>query len=155
VLSPTGSFEANLLRCLAVIWARLAFLAMFGLLAGALLSFPVACFAVLVLTAISLCMSDLSEYLDYFTTVPDGMGPALAEFTHRLSDGKWWDAIKMIVYAIAKVLSVVMPTLGKYDPVPLIRDGRTIPTDMWLGHLSPAFPWITGALLQVALIWSL
>ncbi len=43
LLYDIGTFHWNLFRALAVIWCRLAFLAVLGLLASSFLSFPVAC----------------------------------------------------------------------------------------------------------------
>ena len=150
LLYQVGRFETNLARALLLIWVRLGFLAMLGLMAGSFLGFPVACLLCVMVYVASSANGFLVESMQYYVAFPTG-GLSLwdrllwvpAEFYRRLASGDAWAAMKIVVRLIGNTFVLMIPSLGDYSPVPLIADGRQI------GN-----PILVAAVLRVGLIWT-
>lgn len=65
VLYDIGSFHWNLLRALTVVWCRLAFVAVLGLVASSFLSFPVACMGTFVILLMAATSGYVAEAFDW------------------------------------------------------------------------------------------
>jgi len=107
---PVGTFTANFARVVFVMWLKLAFLAMVGIVAGTFLSFPV---AALTSFGVFLCAEGaafLAESLEYFE---------LADETGTL----WW---RYPIMFIGQGVTGVFGAYSNLAPVENLVSGRTI-----------------------------
>ncbi len=150
MLYTTGTFGPNLIKALVVIWVRLMFLAMLGLAAATFLGFPTAC----LLSGLVFFAAAFSGYLDeslgQYGAFPDDELPwwqqllgAPAAFIAKLAEGEWYDAFKVVIRTIGEVFRLFVPSLGEYNPVPLVAEGKAVTLDL-----------IGGALLWVGGVWT-
>ena len=129
-----GTFEGNLARALLLIWIRLTFLAMLGLLTATFLGFHVAwLLALLVYFAASISGYLVEALSDYAGLVGTGMSffdlitGLLGNLGTALSGGYVVESIRVVLRIIGEFFVHCVPYLGGYDPVPLISDGRLVP----------------------------
>ncbi len=140
LLYKVGSFEANFFRAVVVTWVKLAFLAMLGIAASTLLSFPVACllsFTIFLAGAVGpfLAMS-LEEYYP-----PD---PSQLDWTNVGLVIQW--AFQSFIRATAQGLVFVLHSFGEYRPTESLVEGRLIP---WFGDRS-----VLRGLVLIGVVWS-
>jgi hypothetical protein len=140
VFYRVGSFEGNLARGMAMIWLRLGFLAMLGIVAGTFLTFPVACLLCLLVYFTSAGSAYLTESLESYggsvqqgATILDMIAWPFTETFKHLGEGKIWDAIKVWIKLVGTGFMALVPSLGEYNPVESLTDGRVI-TWRWLGR---------------------
>lgn len=114
VLYTAGTFGANLVRALIMIFIRLSFLAAAGLAASAFLTFPVATLLTLFILLMGLSLPTL---VALFMPSPAPGAEALLEHHGLLLFG--------MRRALAQVLRV-LPNFRAYDPVPSLVDGVMI-----------------------------
>ncbi|MFI4861045.1 MAG: ABC transporter permease [Phycisphaerales bacterium JB063] len=144
-----GSFEGNIARSMAVLWVRLGFLAMFGLLVGSLFSFPVACLAGMLVYVIAAFSGFLSEAVTSFSSVQNAdttwgvVSGAVGNFFGALSNGAIGAAFKLLIGLFAKIVMLLIPSFGEFNPGPELADGKIVPTSMLL-----------SALLRIGLLWT-
>ncbi|MEM6551712.1 MAG: ABC transporter permease subunit [Planctomycetota bacterium] len=147
LLENAGTFVGNLARTLSVIWVRLVFLAVLGLGAGSILSFPVATLLALLVYSVAAGSSFVSESIGFYTYFPDSDLPyreQLALFwerlTSNLSEGEYADVLKMFIGLVAKGAMLLIPSFADYHPGPLFAAGRQVPLSM----ISGAAVWLIG-----------
>ncbi len=104
VLYSVGTFEENFIRAILLIYLRLIFLSVLGIVMGAWLSFPVAVLAVMVVYFLGLS----SEFLLDAIRMESGRG------------ARSW----------ASVAFRVLPQLARHDPVECLELGRIISNEM-------------------------
>lgn len=121
LLVPRDGFPVNLVRSLLVIWARLAFLAALGVAAGSLLSLPVAVF-------VSVFFLVLLAMAGYVETVA-ATGVFYVPHEGEPEPPTWVDRGVLHVF---KAMHVVTEPLVRFDPVPLLADGRRVSWPMVL-----------------------
>jgi hypothetical protein len=145
-----GSFAPNLARAMAVIWARMLFLAALGLAAGSFLSFPVACMTAMVLTSIAYASSFLDEALSFFADLPNTNQPVAAWIINTtgvilqtFASGKIAEGLKMLIKLFLMGLMAITPSLARNDPVSAITGGEMV-----------SYPALGQALLEIGLIGS-
>lgn len=150
VLYRVASFEENLFRGMTLVWVRLSFLSVVGIAAGTFMGFPVACLLTLMVYFVAISNAFFTDSFQYFTTFQTtklSTWEAILwypnEFWDRLSHGKVWDAVKMIIRLIGEGFVALIPAFGDYNPVPYLADGRMITNQM-----------MRDGLLWVGLIWS-
>jgi len=150
LLYKTGSFESNLLRAVMMIWLQQCFLAMVGLMAGTLVTFPVAClFSMMIfLTAITsgFLTESLSEYavhVDENATTWQTITQYTTTMWRHLGTGEYWKAVKVPIQVMAEAAVVLVPSFAKYNPAPLVAEGKLV-TDKLMGE----------AVLFVGLVWT-
>jgi len=127
LLYRVGSFGPNFLRTVLSMWAKLAFLAMLGLVAATFLGFPVACLLALLVYAAASMSPYLTESLRSF-----GNNPA--------------DTLGMIEAAMKYIASGVTALVSKYadyQATTKVVDGRL-------------FSWEAagGCLLWIGVVWT-
>ncbi|HOB74803.1 MAG TPA: hypothetical protein PKG54_09770 [Phycisphaerae bacterium] len=120
LLYGLGTFHWNLVRALAIIWCRLAFVAAIGLFFSTFVSFPVAFVLTLFVFLVSLMSNFLAEALDAATMRPYGRDPV-------------WGSLKLgyVLTPLGKAVVWLMPNFSKYDASGNIADGRLVPL-MWV-----------------------
>ncbi|MFW6032067.1 MAG: hypothetical protein ACOCTI_01675 [Phycisphaeraceae bacterium] len=155
VLFTAGSFAGNLTRGLGIIWVRLAFLAMLGLTAGSFLNFPTASVLGLLVYVASASSGFLEDSLaSYAAGTREGPLAKLllvpSAVFEALGEGEIYEAFKIVVRLLGETFMALVPSLGDYNPTPLIADGRLVP----LGELFSAAIWVgllwTGVLGVIA-----
>ncbi|MEM6391188.1 MAG: ABC transporter permease subunit [Planctomycetota bacterium] len=151
LLENAGTFAGNLARTLSVIWVRLVFLAVLGLGAGAVLSFPVAALLALLVYGVAAGSGFVAESLGNYTYFPDSQLPyrdQIALFWERLTtrfdEGEYGDVAKMFIGLIAQGAMLLIPSFADYHPGPLFAAGRQVPLAM-----------ITGAAVWLIGVWSI
>ncbi|MEM9237777.1 MAG: hypothetical protein AAGB14_13450 [Verrucomicrobiota bacterium] len=151
LLQIAGSFAPNLARAYAVLWVRLLFLAVVGLAAGSILSFPVAVLFSLVIYSIAAGQAYINESLGNYAYFPgnelplrDQANAIWERITTRFDEGKYYDILKIFIRLIAHAVLALVPSFEQYDPGPLLAKGRHIPYTM----ISSASLWLAG-------VWSL
>lgn len=151
VLYQAGGFAPNLIRAMAVIWVRLAYLAMLGLAAATFLSFPVACLLSLLVYFTASASGFLIESMQHYTALPsqdltwsDHVVATWNDFFDQISsENGFWEAIKIPVRVVGHTFVALTPSFSQYNPVPPLADGLLVESRM-LGR----------ALLNVGLLWT-
>lgn len=109
-----GSYRANFLRVMIVLWVKLAFISMIAIFASTFLSFPVAC----VMAVGALVSAELTPYLwnalDYYNST-DEKGKVLPVAT--------------VVRAVAVAIAGVFKLYGDLDPIASLVEGRRLSWD--------------------------
>jgi hypothetical protein len=150
LLYQVDQFGPNLVRALGLIWVRLMFLAMLGLMAGTFLGFPVACMLCLLVCFTAVANAFLLESIEYYVSFPtedlfwwDKMIWVVRQIFALLSDGEVWGAIKILIRLVGNTFVLLVPSFSDYNPVPLIADGRIVDATM-LGR----------GVIRVGVIWT-
>lgn len=134
VLYDIGTFHWNLFRALSIIWSRLAFLAVLGLLASTFLSFPVACMVTFLVLLIATGSGFLSEALE-------GMAVSTAG-----KDPMW--IVGPVLRPLASFFVWIVPDFSKFDPVGTVVAGRVVPL-IWVMQSLMTLVVIKGLILGV------
>ncbi len=113
VYYEVGSYRPNFLRVIAVLWLKLAFLAMIGIVAATFLNFQVAALVAFAVFLIAESAGYLSASLEYFSTLDD-------------------DRNVVFYKAIARAISVPIATMFQFyveiRPTTNLIDGQVVPT---------------------------
>jgi hypothetical protein len=132
LLFDVGSFGGNLARALIVIWCRLAFLAVVGLLASSFLSFPVACMACMLVLLVASMSGFLTEAIDW-------AGP------RATGDDPLW-VLGPLLRPLGQAFLWLVPDFSKFDPVGNVVGGRNVPL-MWVLQSLIVLVFIKGLIL--------
>jgi hypothetical protein len=116
VLFPQGSFTANFIRALGIVFCWLVLLSAIGLMAASFLSFPVAAFFSITLLAVAFSSSTLAETVD-LGSVTTGTTPTAA--TRSITD--------TIFIPIFKGMLDVLNLVEKFSPIDALSSGRSVP----------------------------
>lgn len=114
---PVGGVEVNLLRGLALVFAKLAYLAVLGLLCASFLSFPVASFTAFSGFIITLAGGFLQELT----------GKVYLFGTGLVRPGTPMEEGDVYIQGLLRALLWLFPDLSSFDPVPFLADGRAVP----------------------------
>lgn len=133
VLYRVGGFETNLVKALAMLWVRLMFLAMLGLAAATFLGFPVACMLCGLVFVAAAGSAYLAESLKQYGSFPKDSLPMWQQVLGffdvvqtKIGEGKYYDAFKAVIRLIGELFTAMVPSLGDYNPAPMLADGRAI-----------------------------
>jgi hypothetical protein len=150
LLYKVDSFENNLVRMLLIIWFRVVFLSIVGIMTGTFLTFPVAALLGSMVLIVAYFSGFLLESLNaYATLTPQAQhqGNALLDpfyaLWDKISSGKYNEALKQCIRMFGEAFVFFIPSFSKHDPGPLISDGRVITWDM-----------VRNAGLMIGLVWS-
>ena len=127
-----GSFEANLARAMVIIWLKLCFLAMLGLSAGALMSFPVAAMASLVVFAAATFSGIIDESLSDYAATPRDIDTwtlitsTVSAFLTNLANGDVYDAFRALVRVIGESFMLLVPSFGGFNTTEPLSNGQVI-----------------------------
>lgn len=137
VMYRVNSFEANLVRSLALIWMHLCFLAIVGLTAGSVLSFPAACLLSMTVYGVGVLSGYLRSSLEHYSAFPSedlSLFDQIVWFPSGiwgfLVEGEYGEALQVVVRLIAEGAMLLLPALSTYDPTPLISGGLAISAEM-------------------------
>ena len=134
ILYRSGSFSGNFLRCLAVMWAKLALLAAAALAAASWLGFPIAVLASLMVYVAAVARGFLADAIDIYTgadradaTLADMLRLRATVLLERLDRLELWDACKTLMSLAADGFLALVPSFGAHDGVTEIATGRLLP----------------------------
>lgn len=149
VFYRVGSFESNLAKAMVIVWLKLSFLAMVGLMAGALLSFPVAAMLAMIVYLAAAASGVINESLDSYAgfarsdntwTVITG---TFAGFFSQLGSGDVYSAFKLLLRLIGEAFMLLIPSFGQFNTHQPLSDGHVISNGM-----------VANAALKIGLIWT-
>ncbi|MEM9346693.1 MAG: ABC transporter permease subunit [Planctomycetota bacterium] len=149
VFYRVGSFESNLAKALMIVWLKLGFLAMVGLIAGSLLSFPVAAMFSLIILAAAAAGGTINESLANYASVATAdstwqiITGTIAAVFNGIIAGEVYDVFKLLLRLIGTAFMVFMPVFGDYNTYRPLSDGHVIS----LGTVG-------RAALNIGLIWT-
>jgi hypothetical protein len=129
VLYRVDSFEPNFLRAMCVQFIKLAFLAMLGVCAATILSFPVAS----MLSFTVLTIGSLAPFL----------GMSLAEYNVKPDTPALWKVVQYVVMGIATASEWLLRSFGETSPTQALVEGRLISGGA-----------VLNALLVIGVVWS-
>jgi hypothetical protein len=131
LLYRTGGFEANLIRCLAVTWCKLALVAAAGVAAAAMLGFPTAVLLSLVIYAGALGSSFLRDALGEYNVEADSFLAAVLERLRAAGelalDFRFYEAGRMLFGFVTDLVLRVLPAFGEYDAIGSLATGIEVP----------------------------
>jgi hypothetical protein len=146
---PAGHFMPNLARTMVILWVRLTFLAMLGLLAGTFLGFPVACLFAFTVYGIALASGYLDFSLSFYAglqwdnqTLPQVLLMLADRLFSSIGAGDWGNAFKVFIRMCGETAITFVPAFSEYNPVPLVSDGRLVPVSMTV-----------KAVLMIGVVW--
>ncbi|MEM6504612.1 MAG: ABC transporter permease subunit [Planctomycetota bacterium] len=149
VFYRVGSFESNLAKALMIVWLKLAFLAMVGLIAGSLLSFPVAAMFSLIILSAAAAGGTINEALSTYAQVATEDGAwqvitgTISAIFSSIASGDVYNVFKLLLRMIGTAFMVFMPAFGDYNTYRPLSDGHVIS----LGTVGKAA-------LNIGLIWT-
>lgn len=129
VLYKVDTFEWNFARAMAVQFVKLAFLAMFGVCAATVLSFPVAC----MLTFTVLVIGAMAPFL----------GLSLSEYRIAQDAPGVWRAFQMGVKGVASAAEWLLRSFGETRPTARLVEGRVV-----------SWPELLRTLLIIGAVWT-
>jgi ABC-type transport system involved in multi-copper enzyme maturation permease subunit len=144
-----GSFEGNLTRALVIVWFKLAFLAMVGLMAGALLSFPVAAMLGLIVYLAAAASGVINESLDSYAGFArsentwEVITGTFGAFFSQLGSGDVYGAFKLLLRLIGEAFMLLIPSFGEFNTHQPLSDGHVISNRT-----------VGTAALKIGLLWT-
>jgi ABC-type transport system involved in multi-copper enzyme maturation permease subunit len=133
VLEPVGSFGQNYLKCLLVVWLKLAMIAAVAVAASTFLGFPMAVLLSLMVFLSAFGSGFIGDSLELYTgmddvtaTVKDMARLRYASFYDFLKQGEYWEAFKVIMAIFGELFVKVIPSFDRYDTVTAVATGMNI-----------------------------
>lgn len=149
VFYRVGSFEANLVKAMTIVWLKLAFLAMVGLMAGSLLSFPVAAMLALIVYVAAAASGVINDSLDSYAGFArsdntfEVITGTVAGFFSTIAAGEVYDAFKLLLRLIGEAFMLLIPSFGEFNTHQPLSDGHVISNGT-----------VANAALKIGLIWT-
>lgn len=133
LLYRVGSFEANLVRAIIVLWAKLAVISAVALAAASWLGLPVAMLASMIFLAAALASGFLADAIDIYTGV-DELRPTFVSMMRLrlgilldfLLNFQFWSAIKTIGSYAADGFLLLVPDFSEYDSITAAATGKLV-----------------------------
>jgi len=144
-----GSFEGNLARAMTIIWIKLWFLAMFGLMAGSLLTFPVAAMASLIVFIAATFSGVISESLSDYASVRGAgstwslISGTVSSFFENLGRGDVYESFRILIRLIGESFMLMVPAFGQFPTAKLLSEGQVIEYGM-----------VLSAVIRIGLLWT-
>ncbi len=130
LLFKVSDFEWNFLRAIAMLWIKLSFLAMLGVCAATILSFPVACI------------------LSFTVFLIGSMAPFIAESLEYWAVDSWARVDQLVIMWIASAAEWMLRSFGSIQPTNMLVEGRLISfQSVLVAGASVGLLWCGGALL--------
>jgi hypothetical protein len=146
-----GGFEGNFLRCLGLIWAKLALVAAVGVAAGTGLGFPTAALLSLLIAVTALGSGFLRDALGSYNVVADSAigaaGKRLAEAAELGGQFRLYEAFRMLLGFVADAVLWIVPSFADFPAVSDLAAGIAIPAGRVLAcglKIGVVFPALLG-----------
>jgi hypothetical protein len=149
VFYRVGSFESNLAKAMIIVWLKLAFLAMVGLMAGSLLSFPVAAMLSLIVLVAAAASGTINEALDSYARVASSESSwqiitgTIGQFFSQLGAGDLYGAFKLCLRLIGEAFMLLIPSFAEFNTYQPLSDGHVISNKT-----------VATAALKIGIIWT-
>jgi hypothetical protein len=131
VFVRTGGFEANVLRCLGILWLKLVVVAAISVAAGAMFDFPSAVLATLVIYAASLGSDFFRDALGvYNVTAETPWGRAAERVSYAAQyvfEGRGYEAFRMLLGFLTDALLWLLPSFSSDAAITRLATGIAIP----------------------------
>jgi hypothetical protein len=128
-----GSFTGNYVRCLAVMWIKLAALAAIGVAAAACLGFHTAILLALVVFCAALGSGFLKDALGIYSVVADSpfaaMLKRLSLALAYMTEFRLYEASRMLLGFVTDATLAVVPAFSDYEAVSQLATGVAIPIE--------------------------
>jgi hypothetical protein len=125
-----GGFAGNFLRCLAVIWIKLAMIAALAIAAASCLGFPLAVLGSLVAWAAAVGSGFLKTALGLYNveapSLLDAVGERLRLTWRYATDVRLYEAFRMLFGFVTDLVVWIMPAFSDYDAVGSLVSGTAI-----------------------------
>lgn len=139
MLHRVGGFDGNFVRCLLVIWFKLAMVAAAAVAAATFLGFPTAVLLAMVVYFAALGSGFLRDALGEYNVVADS---ALGSVVERLSAAvglalqlRLYEAGRMLLGFVTDLVLWMVPAFSDYDAVAKLATGIAVPTGSVLSCL--------------------
>lgn len=133
ILEPVGSFSQNYVKCLLVIWLKLAMIAAVAIAAATFLGFPMAVLLSLMIFLSAFGSGFVGDSLELYTGMDDATATMkdmarlrYASFYDFLKQGEYWEAVKVIMAIFGEVFVKVIPSFDRYDAVTAVASGMNV-----------------------------
>jgi len=133
ILEPVGSFGQNYLKCLLVVWLKLAMIAAVAVASATFLGFPMAVLLSLMIFLSAFGSGFVGDSLELYTgmddataTVRDMAELRYASFYDFVRKGEYWEAFKVIMAVVGELFVKVIPSFDRYDAVTAVASGMNI-----------------------------
>jgi hypothetical protein len=133
ILEPVGSFTQNYLKCLFIVWLKLAMVAAVAVASATFLGFPMAVLLSLMIFLSAFGSGFVGDSLELYTgmddataTVKDMARLRYASFYDFLKQGEYWEAVKVIMAIFGEVFVKVIPSFDRYDAVTAVATGMNV-----------------------------
>jgi hypothetical protein len=153
VFVHTGSFEANYVRCLLIIWLKYAFVAAVGVAAGAMFDLPSAILATLVIYAAAVGSDFFREALGAYnvagTTAWGRVAERMSLALGSLREGRGYEAFRMLLGFVTEGVLWLLPSFASDGAISRLATGITIPASVVATRtllFGVLYPLLAGAL---------
>jgi len=133
ILEPVGSFGQNYLKCLFVMWLKLAMIAAVAVSAATFLGFPMAVLLSLMVFLSAFGSGFVSDSLELYTGMDDATAGVremaelrYASFFDFFRKGEYWEAFKVVMAVFGELFVKVIPSFDRYDTVSALAGGMNI-----------------------------
>jgi len=133
ILEPVGSFGQNYLKCLFVVWLKLAMIAAVAVASATFLGFPMAVLLSLMIFLSAFGSGFVGDSLELYTgmddanaTVKDMAELRYSSFYDFLRQGEYWEAFKVIMAVVGELFVKVIPSFDRYDAVTAVATGMNV-----------------------------
>ena len=133
ILEPVGSFGQNYLKCLIVVWLKLAMIAAVSVASATFLGFPMAVLLSLMIFLSAFGSGFVGDSLELYTgmddvnaTVKDMAELRYGSFSDFLKKGEYWEAFKVIMAVVGELFVKVIPSFDRYDAVTAVATGMNV-----------------------------
>jgi ABC-type transport system involved in multi-copper enzyme maturation permease subunit len=133
ILEPVGSFSQNYLKCLFIVWLKLAMIAAVAIAAATFLGFPMAVLLSLMIFLSAFGSGFVGDSLELYTgmddanaTMKDMARLRYASFYDFLKQAEYWEAFKVIMAIVGELFVKVIPSFDRYDAVTAVATGMNV-----------------------------
>ncbi len=131
VLVRTGGFELNFLRCMAIMWFKLAVVAAVGVAAGAMFDLPSAVLASLVILAAAVGSDFFRDALGVYNVMsetPWGRAAERMSYAAQYAvEGRGYAAFRMLLGFLTDALLWILPSFSSDAAITNLATGIVIP----------------------------
>jgi hypothetical protein len=133
LLERIGSFGQNYLKCLFIVWLKLAMIAAVAITSATFLGFPMAVLLSLMIFISAFGSGFVGDSLELYTgmdsasaTVRDMAELRYSSFYDFLKKGEYWEAFKVIMAVVGELFVKVIPSFDRYDAVTAVATGMNV-----------------------------
>jgi ABC-type transport system involved in multi-copper enzyme maturation permease subunit len=133
ILEQVAWFGQNYLKCLFVVWLKLAMIAAVAVTSATFLGFPMAVLLSLMIFISAFGSGFVGDSLELYTgmddasaTVKDMAELRYGSFSDFVKKGEYWEAIKVIMAIFGELFVKVIPSFDRYDAVTAVATGMNV-----------------------------